>query len=91
MPNVGREIAGAAQVLFLLFLMASHILTWIICLDTLTGGSVCNIVWGVVGMCVFWILDVPRTYRGMSWLSIVCEYSAVFHFLCGRFCFHDFV
>ncbi|ATZ58468.1 hypothetical protein BCIN_16g02440 [Botrytis cinerea B05.10] len=71
MPNVGREIAGAAQVLFLLFLMASHILTWIICLDTLTGGSVCNIVWGVVGMCVFWILDVPRTYRGMSWLSIV--------------------
>ncbi|TEY40353.1 hypothetical protein BOTCAL_0436g00030 [Botryotinia calthae] len=30
MPNVGREIAGAAQVLFLLFLMASYILTWII-------------------------------------------------------------
>ncbi|TGO49123.1 hypothetical protein BCON_0220g00090 [Botryotinia convoluta] len=29
-PNVGREIAGAAQILFLLFLMASHILTWII-------------------------------------------------------------
>ncbi|TGO24789.1 hypothetical protein BPAE_0095g00020 [Botrytis paeoniae] len=70
MPNVGREIAGAAQILFLLFLMASHILTWIICLDTLTGGKLCNIVWGVVGMCVFWILDLPRTCRGMSWLSI---------------------
>ncbi|KAF7926933.1 uncharacterized protein EAE98_006317 [Botrytis deweyae] len=71
MPNVGREMAGAAQILFLLFLMASHILTWIICLDTLTGGKVCNIVWGVVGMGVFWILDLPRTCRGMSWLSIV--------------------
>ncbi|KAF7935173.1 uncharacterized protein EAE97_008080 [Botrytis byssoidea] len=71
MPNVGREIAGAAQILFLLFLMASHILTWIICLDTLTGGKVCNIVWGVVGMGVFWILDLPRTCRGMSWSSIV--------------------
>ncbi|KAF7944209.1 hypothetical protein EAE96_010611 [Botrytis aclada] len=70
-PNVGREIAGAAQILFLLFLMASHILTWIICLDTLTNGKVCNIVWGVVGMGVFWILDLPRTCRGMSWLSVV--------------------
>ncbi|KAF7897765.1 uncharacterized protein EAF01_008731 [Botrytis porri] len=70
-PNVGREIAGMAQILFLLFLMASHILTWIICLDTLTGGKVCNIVWGVVGMGIFWILDLPRTCRGLSWLSIV--------------------
>ncbi|EDN93040.1 hypothetical protein SS1G_08905 [Sclerotinia sclerotiorum 1980 UF-70] len=30
--RVGHEIAGAAQILFLLFLMGSHILTWIICL-----------------------------------------------------------
>lgn len=77
-PNVGREIAGGAQILFLLFLVASHILTWIICLDTLTGHATCNIVWGVVGVGIFWRLDVPRTCRGMSWMSIVCEFFLFF-------------
>jgi hypothetical protein len=43
-PNVGREFDGAAQTLFLVFSMGSHILTWTICFDTITNHAVCNIV-----------------------------------------------
>ncbi|KIW86729.1 uncharacterized protein Z519_12642 [Cladophialophora bantiana CBS 173.52] len=46
---IGREVLGAAQTIFLIFSMASHILTWTICLNTLTDGAACTIVWGIVG------------------------------------------
>lgn len=68
---IGREFFGAAQTIFLIFSMASHILTWTICLNTLTGGAACTIVWGIVGLILFWICDLPRTLLKVSWLSCV--------------------
>jgi len=65
----GREFLGAAQTIFLVFSMASHILTWTICLNTLTDGAACTIVWGIVGLILFWIFDIPRTLLKVSWLS----------------------
>ncbi|KKY13749.1 putative amino acid transporter [Phaeomoniella chlamydospora] len=68
---IAKEIFGAAQTTFLIFSMASHILTWTICLNTLTDSSTCTIVWGIVGLVVFFIFDIPRTLKKVSWLSIV--------------------
>jgi hypothetical protein len=73
MKRFGREFGAGAYITFLIFCMASHILTWIICLQTLSAHSVCNIVWGVVGMAIFWVLDIPRTCKKMSYMSIACE------------------
>ena len=68
---IGREVGGAAQTIFLIFSMASHILTWTICLNTLTSSATCTIVWGVVGLILFWICDLPRTLLNVSWLSCI--------------------
>jgi hypothetical protein len=73
----GREFLGAAQTIFLIFSMASHILTWTICLNTLTNGATCTMVWGVVGLVLFWIFDIPRTLLKVSWLSCVSCLSIV--------------
>ncbi|KAL2404261.1 DnaJ-like protein subfamily C member 7-like protein [Exophiala dermatitidis] len=66
---VAREFFGAAQTIFLIFSMASHILTWTICLNTLTDGAACTIVWGIIGLILFWLFDIPRTLLKVSWLS----------------------
>ncbi|KAK5945318.1 hypothetical protein PMZ80_002522 [Knufia obscura] len=68
---VAREFGGAAQTIFLIFSMASHILTWTICLNTLTNSATCTIVWAVVGLVIFWICDLPRTLLKVSWLSCI--------------------
>lgn len=74
-PRVGREIGGAGQTGFLIFSMGSHILTWIICFNEITGHATCNIVWGVIALVVFWLFDLPRTLKNVSYLSIACEYN----------------
>ncbi|KAI9671418.1 MAG: hypothetical protein M1831_004327 [Alyxoria varia] len=66
----GKEFFGACQAIFLIFTMASHILTWDIMLNTLTDHATCTIVWGVAGLVVFSACDVPRTMRNLSWWSI---------------------
>ncbi|KAF4220506.1 hypothetical protein CNMCM8980_001174 [Aspergillus fumigatiaffinis] len=73
----GREILGAAQVLFLVFVMASHLLTFVIAMNTITGHGTCSIVFGVVGMVVSFILSLPRTLAKMSWLSLVSFTSII--------------
>lgn len=74
---IGREIGGAAQTIFLIFSMASHILTWTICLNTLTNGATCTIAWGVVGLVLFWLCDLPRTLLNVSWLSCISFVSII--------------
>ncbi|KAG2415622.1 hypothetical protein HFD88_006813 [Aspergillus terreus] len=46
--KVGREVLGVAQMLFLVFIMASHLLTFTIAMNTITGHGTCSIVFGVV-------------------------------------------
>lgn len=71
--NIGREIFGVAYVLYMVFCMGSHILTFTIAMNVLTGHATCTIVWGVVGLVVFGILTIPRTLKNVAFMSIICK------------------
>lgn len=73
MGSFGRELLGTAQVLFLVFIMASHILTFTVAMNTITSHGTCSIVFGVVGTIISFICSLPRTLQKMSWLSLVCK------------------
>ncbi|KAL2219013.1 amino acid transporter [Thermoascus aurantiacus ATCC 26904] len=76
----GREFLGIAQLLFLVFIMGSHILTFSVMMNTLTDHGTCSIVFGIVGLVVSFICALPRTLTKMSWLSIasfISIFSAV--------------
>ena len=70
---IGREFFGAAQIIFLIMIMGSHILTWIIAFNTITGHVTCSIVWDVVGLIVLFLFTLPRTLKKVSYLSISCK------------------
>ena len=74
---IGREIFGAAQMLFLVFVMASHILTFSIMMNTITDHSACSVVFGFVGFVVSVVCTLPRTLKKVSYLSIVSFISIV--------------
>lgn len=70
---VGREVFGAAQTIFLIFTMGSHILTFTIAMNAITGHATCTIVWGIVALVILFIFTLPRTLRKVSYLSIACK------------------
>ena len=76
MGAVFQEIFGWSQVIFQIFIMASHLLTWTICMNTLTNSATCTIVWAVVGLVVFWVCNLPRTLKYTSFMSMACEFSS---------------
>ncbi|KAJ5954312.1 hypothetical protein N7501_008591 [Penicillium viridicatum] len=65
----GREFLGTAQLLFLVFIMGSHILTFTVMMNTLTDYGTCSIVFGIVGLVVSFVFALPRTLRKVSWFS----------------------
>ncbi|KAH6668063.1 aromatic and neutral aliphatic amino acid permease [Verticillium dahliae] len=69
MGSVFREVFGWAQTILQIFLIGGHILMWTICMNTLTNGTTCTVVWAAVGMLVFWVFNVPRTLKWTSWMS----------------------
>jgi hypothetical protein len=72
----GREFIGAAQIIFFIFIMASHLLTFTVAMNTITNHGTCSIVFGIVGMIVSFLCSLPRTLEKMSWLSIVCGFPS---------------
>lgn len=74
---IGREIFGAAQMLFLVFVMGSHILTFSIMFNTITGHGTCTIVFGVVGALLSLICTLPRTLLNVSYMAIVSFFSII--------------
>lgn len=72
----GREFLGAAQIIFFIFIMASHLLTFTVAMNTITNHGTCSIVFGIVGMVISFICSLPRTLEKMSWLSIVCMFPS---------------
>lgn len=72
MGRFGKELVGGGQMLFLIFLMASHVLTFTVALNVLSEHGTCSIVFGVVAMILSCVLSLPRTLEKMSWLSLVC-------------------
>ncbi|XHG03094.1 hypothetical protein AWENTII_006416 [Aspergillus wentii] len=67
---IGRELVGFAQILFLVFIMASHLVTFSVAMNTLTHHGTCSIVFGVVGLIASFICTLPRTLAKMTWLSV---------------------
>lgn len=65
----GRELFGLGQFLFCIFVMGSHILTFRVMMNTITNGGACSIVFALVGMIISLVLSIPRTMRGMTWIS----------------------
>ncbi|KAF7712097.1 Transmembrane amino acid transporter protein [Penicillium ucsense] len=65
----GRELFGTGQFLFCIFVMGSHILTFRVMMNTITDHGTCSIVFSLVGMLLSLALSVPRTMRGMTWIS----------------------
>lgn len=59
--SIGREIVGIAQPLLLVFFMSSHILTFSILLNVITGHTTCSIIFGVVGLVITFLMTLPRT------------------------------
>ena len=68
--RIGREVFGAAQILFLVFVMGSHILTFSIMMNTITSHSTCTIVFTIVGMVVCLVFTLPRTLKKVSYMAI---------------------
>ncbi|OJJ44450.1 hypothetical protein ASPZODRAFT_72130 [Penicilliopsis zonata CBS 506.65] len=74
---VGREIFGLGQLLFSIFIMGSHILTFTVMLNTVTEHGTCSIVFGVVGMLICMVCSLPRTMKNMTWISM-CSFASIF-------------
>ncbi|GJP93984.1 hypothetical protein CBS147343_1411 [Aspergillus niger] len=68
--RIGREILFFGQLLFCIFLMSSHILTFTVLFNTITGHGTCTIVFGVVGLVVSFIGALPRTMGKVYWMSL---------------------
>lgn len=70
MGRIGREILGTGQLLLLIFLMSSHLLTFTILMNTLTMHGTCTTVFGVVGLLVCFLGALPRTMGKVYWMSV---------------------
>ncbi|CAG8244756.1 unnamed protein product [Penicillium salamii] len=73
----GRVFLEIAQLLLLIFVMASHILTGTILLSTITKNATCGIVFGVVSLIICFIGALPRTMARVYWLSTISFASII--------------
>ncbi|KAJ5454010.1 uncharacterized protein N7458_004966 [Penicillium daleae] len=69
--SFGRHFMGVSQILFAIFIMASHILTFTVAMNTITSHGTCSLVFGIVGTILSFLCCVPRTLERVSWLSLV--------------------
>lgn len=70
---IAREVVEVMQVLILIFIMAAHILTFTVEMNVLTNHALCTIVFGFIGTVVSFILTLPRTYKNISTMSVICK------------------
>ncbi|KAF7122284.1 hypothetical protein CNMCM5793_000241 [Aspergillus hiratsukae] len=78
--SFGRELFGTGQLLLVVFIMASHILTFTVAMNSITDHGTCSIVFGVVGLVISFVLCLPRTLAKVSFLSVasfISVFSAV--------------
>lgn len=74
---IGREVFGIAQMLFIVFVMGSHILTFSIMMNTITEHSTCTIVFGILGLVISLICTLPRTLKKTSYMAVVSFVSII--------------
>ncbi|CAG8072360.1 unnamed protein product [Penicillium nalgiovense] len=77
MGPFGRELFFASHMLYLVFIGASHLLTFAVAMNTITEQGTCSLVFGVVGMVISFLLSLPRTMRKMTWLSLASFLSII--------------
>lgn len=69
----GREIVSVAQIIFFIFLMGAHILTFSIMMNTLTDHAACTILFCLVGGILSFILTLSRRLQEVSYLGVICR------------------
>ncbi|PCH37939.1 neutral amino acid transporter [Wolfiporia cocos MD-104 SS10] len=74
---IGREVLGASQVIFMIFICGSHVLTGLIAFDTITAGASCSVLWAGVSAIICLVLTIPRTLNGISYLSVASFISII--------------
>jgi amino acid permease len=71
------ELLGAGQLLFFVFIMASHLLTFGIMLNAVTGHAACTLLFTLGGVVLSFLLTIPRTLKCLSWWSVSSFVSIV--------------
>lgn len=74
---IGREVLGAAQVIFMVFVCGSHVLTGLIAFDTITAGASCSVLWAGISALICLVLTIPRTLNGISYMSVASFISII--------------
>ncbi|EMD38128.1 hypothetical protein CERSUDRAFT_113275 [Gelatoporia subvermispora B] len=74
---IGREVLGTAQIIFMVFICGSHVLTGMIAFDTITAGASCSVLWAGISAIVCMVLTIPRTLNGISYLSVASFISII--------------
>ena len=75
MGRFGRELFGLGQILFSIFIMGSHIVTFTVMMNTITDHGTCSMVFSVVAFVICLVLSLPRTIKNLTYISCACEYS----------------
>lgn len=68
---IGREVFGIGQLLFSIFIMGSHILTFSVMMNTITDHGTCTMVFTVVGFVICLACSLPRTMKNMTYISCI--------------------
>ncbi|KAJ5160632.1 uncharacterized protein N7482_007636 [Penicillium canariense] len=71
MGRLGRRLLGIAQLVFYIFVMGSHVLTFSVMMNVLTDHGSCTLLYSSVGLLVSVILTLPRRLERLSHLSSV--------------------
>ncbi|KAJ5353256.1 hypothetical protein N7452_002230 [Penicillium brevicompactum] len=71
MGRFGRSTLDAAQIVFFMLVMGSHILTFSIMMNVLSDHSACTILFSFLGLFASFILTLPRRLERLSHISSV--------------------
>ncbi|PSR77566.1 hypothetical protein PHLCEN_2v7756 [Hermanssonia centrifuga] len=74
---IGREVLGGAQVIFMIFVCGSHVLTGLIAFDTITNGASCSVLWAGISAIICLAFTIPRTLDGIAYLSVASFVSII--------------
>lgn len=77
MGPFGRELFGIGQLLFSIFIMGSHILTFSVMMNTITEHGTCTMVFTTVGFVICMVCSLPRTMKNMSYISCMCKWVSL--------------
>ncbi|KAJ5123110.1 hypothetical protein N7448_009207 [Penicillium atrosanguineum] len=76
MGAFGRELFGIGQLLFSIFIMGSHILTFSVMMNTVTDHGTCTMVFTAVGFVICMVCSLPRTMKNMTYISC-CSFVSI--------------